>query len=168
MEKWIEIRNFPKYEISSFGRVRSYKKKNCKILKPKKTKQGYLRVGLHSPCGERFFFQIHRLVIEAFVGAGDNGNHVAHMDGNPKNNNIENLKWCTPKENNSHKKIHGTNRAAFGEGHGMSKINMGTAKQIYEACNNGLTQREIAKNFGISQQLVSNIKLKKSWGHLWE
>lgn len=71
-------------------------------------KQGYLRVllfanGVHKNC------QVHRLVATAFIPNPKNLPVVNHIDGNPKNNRVNNLEWCTQSANVLHA-IHSLNR----------------------------------------------------------
>lgn len=42
---------------------------------------------------------VHRLVALAFLDKPDGKDYINHKDYNPKNNNVENLEWCTQKEN---------------------------------------------------------------------
>lgn len=55
-----------------------------------KDKKGYYRV-----CG----FNVHRMVAELFIPNPDNKPYIDHIDGNPHNNNYNNLHWVTQKEN---------------------------------------------------------------------
>ena len=60
MEKWIEVRDVPKYEVSNQGEVRN--KKTGRILRPHLNKEGgYLRVNIGG--GHKY---VHRLVVESF------------------------------------------------------------------------------------------------------
>jgi ribosomal protein L22 len=102
-EVWKPIEGYEGvYEISSFGRVKSFKgKKNIvgKILKPNLVK-GYFALSL---CKDRKkkTIQIHQLVAAAFLNyIPDKVNSVInHIDGNKTNNNISNLEIVTQRKN---------------------------------------------------------------------
>ena len=84
------------YDVSDCGRVRNMK--TGKIISPRPTPRGYLRV--HLPyVGKRKDVYIHRLVAEAFCKRPDGCNVINHIDNNPQNNNADNLEWTTQREN---------------------------------------------------------------------
>lgn len=98
------------YEISNQGRVRSLtresktKKGKSKILigqllKNNTSSTGALNVCLYPYKDRRL---VHRLVAEAFIPNPENKPTVNHIDGNRKNNRLENLEWATWSENNKH------------------------------------------------------------------
>jgi hypothetical protein len=82
-----------------------FKNRKCEeiIKKPSKLPKGYLRLGLCKN-GKIKYYSIHRLVAEAFIPNPNNYPCVNHKDENVQNNNVENLEWCTHKQNNNYKK----------------------------------------------------------------
>jgi hypothetical protein len=72
-----------------------------RLLKTSVDKHGYVRADL---ClnGVRKALKVHRLVATAFIPNPNNKPYINHKDGNKKNNNVNNLEWCSPSENNFH------------------------------------------------------------------
>lgn len=93
------IEAFPLYEISTYGRLR--KIKTNRILNCECKKHRYIRVNLNN--GKKLqTVAIHRLVAMAFIPNPENKSDVNHMDRNTRNNNLQNLQWCTKSENVQH------------------------------------------------------------------
>ena len=105
-----EIREVVGYEnlymVDTDGNVFRVTKNGLKILKPKKTKKGYLIVDLYK-FGEGKHKTIHRLVLEAF-SPNENADKltVNHKDEDKTNNNLENLEWMTVKQNVVYSQAH--------------------------------------------------------------
>ena len=84
--------------VSDNGRVLSYKSGKWNELKPSVTSRGYARVTI----GHSDHSSIHRLVAETYIPNPNNKEHVNHIDGDKRNNRVENLEWCTRSENIKH------------------------------------------------------------------
>lgn len=98
------------YEVSNTGIVKSLfrtvkskggkKVVTEKILKPRLNEWGYEGVSLCKN-GKQCDKLVHRLVAEVFISPFG-GNQVNHIDGNKRNNRVENLEWCTGSGNMKH------------------------------------------------------------------
>lgn len=98
-EIWKTIEDYPNYQVSNLGNVKN--KKTRRFLTPKIGRDGrYLSVYLCNN-GKENTQRVHRLVAEAFLGKHP-GMMVNHIDGNKLNNHLDNLEWCTARENNIH------------------------------------------------------------------
>lgn len=110
-EIWKDIKQLNgMYQISSIGRVRSVDrvvkvKGNSKgrrltsaFLKPRHDKDGYSIVGIRLN-GKKRIWKIHRLVAECFIENTNNYPSVDHINGIRDDNRVENLRWCTVKQN---------------------------------------------------------------------
>lgn len=93
-EVWEDIRGYEGcYQVSNIGNVRSLNYRRTgqvKLLVPKENNCGRLWVDLK---GKPFL--IHRLVASAFIKNDLGLPEINHKDENPKNNNVDNLEWCT-------------------------------------------------------------------------
>lgn len=104
-EIWVPVKGYiGLYEVSNLGRVRSLNynhSRKTKLLKQRKTKFGYMRVGLFKNYKQKTFF-VHRLVAEAFIPNWFNYQQVNHIDEDKTNNHVDNLEWCTAGYNTNY------------------------------------------------------------------
>ena len=106
METWIDIKGYEhKYQVSNIGRVRAlnYRRTGLTKLINIRDNKGYAEVALWKN-SSRKLYMVHRLVAEAFIPNPNNLPQVNHKDENKKNNQVDNLEWCTQAYNN----IYGT------------------------------------------------------------
>lgn len=105
------VQGFPNYSVDKSGNVYN---KYGKPLKPWKTKKGYYRVKLYTDEFHSKMFQVHRLIAMTFIPNSNNLSEVNHIDGNKLNNHVDNLEWCTPKENTAHAEKLGLRKNCYG------------------------------------------------------
>lgn len=105
-QRWEYIPGFENYLISDDGVVMSLPGKSGGrsgiIITPRKTNMGYWQACLTNAEGEIKYMYIHRLVAMAFIPKMYNQkdcNIVMHIDDNPSNNKVSNLKWGTQFQN---------------------------------------------------------------------
>ncbi len=102
------VAGFPRYEISSMGRLRRLQGRGCRRARVLRAclhpRHGYLHYNL-SRDGKSYFKQAHRLVAEAFLPKPDKpelAEVVNHRNRNPTDNRASNLEWCSRRENSLH------------------------------------------------------------------
>ena len=158
------IEGYENYYITSKGVVfnTNYHSKGItqklKFDNSKKNKRGqsYLRVTL-SKHSKTKRFQVHRLVAKAFIPNPENKPCVNHIDGNPSNNNVNNLEWCTYSENELHSyKVLQKQPTRI-----WKKLKPTDIPKIFKLRKKGLLQREIADKFKVSREHIRDILNKK-------
>ena len=90
--KFHPIPGYPMYQVDRKGQVFSLH--SDKFLSQYTDTRGYRTVAL-----EQATNYVHRLVLVTFVGPRPEGMECLHLDGDPGNNNLPNLRWGTHKEN---------------------------------------------------------------------
>lgn len=118
MEIWKNVESIKKrtgisyyigYEVSNYGRVRSYKNKygqgkrallqNPTIINGRLDKSGYVQYLLSDINGKRSNVRGHMLVMQTFVGLPEKGMVICHYDDVKTNNHLDNLRYDTVKAN---------------------------------------------------------------------
>ena len=170
-EIWLPIEGYENlYEVSNLGRVRSLErtviKKNGskrkvpgKILKPATNNNGYLMIRLCKN-GICRAFLIHRLVSTAFLPTSDKKFQVNHLDEDKTNNTVENLEWCTAKENSNY----GTRTKRISEKHQKSVLCV-ELNQIFPSIIEAAEQ--LSLNVGNLGSVLKG-RRKTAGGYHWE
>lgn len=114
--------------------------------------------------GSKRTYRVHRLVLMAFKPIENMENlEVNHIDGNKRNNKLENLEWCNSSENQKHAFDLGLQKARKGEKSNLFKLSQEQIDKIFVLRKEGMTQREIAEIMGCSRSNISYILNKKTW-----
>jgi predicted XRE-type DNA-binding protein len=152
------------YAITSTGEVWScrgnrfqpIRKSWRKLICQPHIRSGHLLIALN---GKMYY--VHHLVLEAFIGPKPVGQEACHLDGNPANNNVNNLRWDTRKSNVADTKCHG--RDTSGERNHWHKLTLLEVKEIRHLASLGWKQQPLAEKFGVSRSNISIILSCKSW-----
>jgi hypothetical protein len=154
-----EIPEFPGYFVDTEGNVRGLK---GRILAPTCDKDGYLKVNLIRE-GKMKTMRNHRLVLLAYRGNPPEGKPQArHLDGNQKNNNLENLQWGSYQENADDKIRHGTSRHNIAK----SRFKPSDLLKIKALKKEGYTYKAIASEFNTCQSQIFYIVKGTYWSHI--
>ncbi len=105
---------------------------------------------------------VHTLILLTFVGACPKGQECRHKNGVKMDNRLSNLQWGTRIQNAHDKIIHGTQ--VRGDIHGRAKLTDDQCRDILLRV--GDSQRQLAKEFGVSQAQISRLRQGKRRAHL--
>lgn len=154
-EIWKTIRDFPDYNVSNFGRIRSYKSGAPKVLKPYHKEYSNISLCRFGECKK---YKVHRLVGFYFIkGRSKIRNEINHKDGNTRNNKAVNLEWVTAKENSRHRTEFLNKRNSK-----LTTFDVLFIREIYP----DFTYQQIADMFFIAKGSAHRIINKLYWTHL--
>lgn len=148
------------YLVFSNGTVMNIKTQ--KFIKIHKRPTGYRYVSI----GGRHTINICRLLLLTFRPHPNSDNlQAAHLDGSKDNDTLDNLKWCTPKENSDHQYLHGTR--GFGEKSNRSKLGANDVLEIRNLFElKGIPVAELASKYKICKSNVRHILRRDTWSHI--
>ena len=153
--KYNNIPGYPGNYISKSGKAYRFRNGKWERLKEYISPKGYVHVHLY--VGGHNSGRIKRLnglVAEAYIPNPDNLPVVMHLDNNPLNNKVSNLKWGTYKQNTAQMMFEGRNRGQF-----ISSLTIAQKLDIVRLWKTGnYTQKQLANMFGLkSQSRISRI-----------
>ena len=176
-EIWKAIPDWPGYEVSDQGQVRSYWRPPGgggpwyigsvpKVLQTWLNEHGYpaIHLAFYTTKGR---FLVHRLILATFVGPCPPGQEGCHEDGIRTNCFLTNLRWDTRSKNHLDKRKHGTTPNFKGENHPQVKLTEVQVLQVRTLFAQGTySKRELGKLLNIHEKTIGNIVLRRSWKHL--
>lgn len=180
-ERWKNCKYNSDFIISNKGKVYSKKRENIDSLGIKRIIGGkYLKFGTdstgHKRCAfkcnnKHTTFKVHRLVAQHFINNPENKPCINHKDGNPANNDVDNLEWVTWAENIQHAYNTGlikTRRDQRGLKNNMCKYKPEQIKFIreYKKKHPKVSQQHIADITGIDRRYVGHILQGVVWSWL--
>lgn len=170
IEEWRTIPEWPLYEVSNFGRIRSYhtrrnaKKGSVNILKLRQNRFGYYWIGLIRPGlrRQKCIF-VHRLVAITFIGPKPVGFQIDHVDGIKSNNRVDNLKYVTQSENILRSFRLGLRTVPKGEAFHSAIL---TEQIVRDIRISDKTCKEIAADLGLNIWTIFDAKSGRTWKHV--
>ena len=173
-EKWIRIpfdpiENPPHYEVSTYGRIRSFQSANPEgaIIKGSVI-QGYrslnIRVG-----GKNINRYVHKLVADYFIQRIDDLHcFVIHLDHDKHNNYHQNLQWATKEMMVEHNRTNpNIVRPEIPRRTSNYKLTESKVKIIKKLLRNDKNRlKMIAKQFGITHTQLNRIRSGENWKHV--
>jgi hypothetical protein len=166
MEVWKDIAGYEGlYQVSNMGNVKTMPRlhrtdrpyvKQERLLNPPINVTGYKQATLYKD-KKGVIHSVHKLVATAFLERQPHDQVVNHKDGNKQNNHVENLEWCTYGQNQSHAIRTGLIKMRRGQAFIDARVAQEKRPAIYARYLAGESRANLAKEFGVVRQTISNI-----------
>ena len=157
-ETWNAVPGFDDYFVTISGEIRG---PSGKIMKQIPMASGHLYVLCNRGRGHQRKLFVHRAVLLAYVGPSPPGCETRHLDGNPTNNVLSNLRWGTRMENVQDRRQHG--RMPIPHESSFTKLTPADIPEIFRLHKAGLSSRAIGGRFGTSHTTILKILRGNRW-----
>ncbi|MFN4145096.1 MAG: HNH endonuclease [Runella sp.] len=174
-ERWVaidfgDIENPPRYEVSNYGRLRSFQngEQEGTIIKGSVI-QGYRSLNIRVKGGKTINKYVHKLVASFFVKReSDLHKYVIHLDYDKQNNRAENLRWVTKDQMVEHNRLNPSvvNRQLpkRTRNYKLTESKVIMIKKLLKSDKSRL--KMIAKQFGITHTQLNRIRSGENWKHV--
>lgn len=159
-EKWIPGYE-GRYSVNVHGEVFSHYFGKIK-RKPTIDRLGYETIALTKD-NKRVCSSVHRTVASCFIENPNKFKEVNHKDGDKLNNKLENLEWCSRKDNMKHAFKIGLINNLKGDKHPGAKL---TEEQAIEIKFSGKSTRYFILKYNLDKSTINKIKNGTNWKHL--
>ncbi len=188
VEIWRPIKDHDGYDVSSHGRVRSWRvvkrlgnrlgsrssrREIPRILKSYVSKEGYVVIGVGGTTNGigRIRPKMHRLVAEAFLPNPEGLPSVNHLTGLKTDNRLDGLAWASWKTQSKHAWEHGLHKRNRVEV--AKKLNAGRRdyrdipdsmiRMIRNALKDGVSQSQIRRWSGLNYLTIQSIAVGRTY-----
>jgi hypothetical protein len=165
VEEWRSIAGYTRYEVSNTGLIRSRKSYGYKILYQGLGVRGYPQVILWRD-GRGRTHSVHALVATTFFGPRPQGLQVRHLDGDKFHNQVENLAYGTPSENQYDRVRHGrnweANKTHCVRGHPFDEANTYITTRGHRRCRTCLQASRLPRDLRRSAEAAARKTNRRS------
>lgn len=178
IEVWKDIDGYVGlYQVSNLGRVRSldreviYKDgrkvlRKGRLIKQQLNTSGYSCFRIWREGAGRTV-TTHRLVGLAFLKKIPGKEFINHIDGIRTNCRVDNLEWCTPKENSEHAcKVLKSRPSTFGVKNPNVRLTEEQVLKIRKLLKEGLSCNKLGERYKVTPANISRIKRRITWKNL--
>lgn len=119
---------------------------------------GHLGVNL-TQAGVYRMHSVHRLIAAAWIGPAGAGQVVMHLDDDPINNSVSNLRYGTSAENSA--QMVDRARQAVGLRHGLHRLDPDAVRDIRRRSSEGAAR--LAREYGVAINTVCDVLNGRTW-----
>jgi hypothetical protein len=163
-EEWKPVSFAPRYMVSNYGRAIG----PHGPMKPTVNDDGYpqIKICVDGTAGSSKSFKVHRLVAAEFIPPVAGKPFINHKNGVKNENDVENLEWCTFRENVIHgyRVLGRTDK--LGEGQAASKLTDVAVREIRRLVSEHWPHTRLARMFNVSIRCIGLVAARKSWKHV--